>query len=884
MSKIRRVLVIVAILASLLFIGSVVSFAADDYPSNLKNAAKDSLVDPWNFYNRECTSFAAWCLNNRNGVAFHNHYGGVHWGNAKNWGAAAKSLGITVDMNPAVGSIAWWTSGNGGHVAWVSAVSGNNVTVEEYNQNSDGKYHVRTFAKGSASGYIHIKDSVNPVPPATPTVSVSGQNVTVKWNDVANESSYDVYLVQAPWGWGDIKYRQSVSANTTSCTFSNVAIGDYAAFVISRPNADNVQSQWSSFSVKNLPVPAAPVIKIANEVFLTDNTITVSWNSVQNASKYTYYLSEYPEGYAYQTNVKNGSVTGTYVNFSNLPNGRYRIFVHAVNANGASSPQSNWLTFYVYDKNDYIPKKVGVYNDHLYAVYDNESSWDFAFELSGKMGGHLATISNSGENQFIYSLISSGGKSYYHIGARNDNASNYDTNSTPWRWVTGEAFSYTNWASGEPSGSGSKATREHFGMIYKSSGQWNDAYNTNKYDRGFIVEYDNLSSIKPTYTLSIGNRVYRTYDTTMTWSAAKAFCETVGGHLATAEDSGEYTLIHSAINQGKRAWYWLGGTRTSSDGSGKWLNGSSISKNDGTMPWSTFNLGGYLFAYKNGTKGLGWMRNTYHPVNDMKNIGFICEMDKEQEPVHTHSMEHIDSKAATCTASGNNSYWYCSDCGKYFLDSAGNNEVSKSSLTIAAFGHDFVDGTCARCGASDPNYVEPVDPMPVDPEPMTQPNPFVDVYESDSYYDAVQWAYYSNPQITNGIDATHFGPGQTVTRGQCVAFLWRAMGCPEPTSHYNPFKDVPSSQYYYKPVLWAIEEGITKGTSATAFSPNATLSTQHIITFLYRAKNPGQDGWSGDAYYWAADNKGRPFGVNINVDNNTPCPRGNVVQFLQKVQ
>ena len=172
----------------------------------------------------------------------------------------------------------------------------------------------------------------------------------------------------------------------------------------------------------------------------------------------------------------------------------------------------------------------------------------------------------------------------------------------------------------------------------------------------------------------------------------------------------------------------------------------------------------------------------------------------------------------------------------------------------------------------------------LDSKPIAQPNPFVDIDESDSYYDAVLWAYYADPQITNGIDATHFGPNQTVTRGQCVAFLWRAMGCPEPSNTYNPFKDVPTSQYYYKPVLWAVENGITKGTSTTAFSPNATLSTQHIITFLYRTKNPGEDGWNGEAKSWAADVNDKPFGVDITVDNNTPCPRANVVQFLQKAQ
>ncbi|MBR2575754.1 MAG: S-layer homology domain-containing protein [Firmicutes bacterium] len=165
----------------------------------------------------------------------------------------------------------------------------------------------------------------------------------------------------------------------------------------------------------------------------------------------------------------------------------------------------------------------------------------------------------------------------------------------------------------------------------------------------------------------------------------------------------------------------------------------------------------------------------------------------------------------------------------------------------------------------------------------TLKNPFVDVYPSDEYYNPVLWAYYHEPQITNGIDATHFAPKNTVKRCESVTFLWRASGCPEPSSYYNPFTDVKSSDYFYKPVLWAIENGITKGTSATAFSPNQTLSTAHMVTFLYRTKNPGKDGWYEEAANWAGeDYGGKPFGVNLKVDNSTDCPRGAVVTFLYR--
>ncbi len=135
----------------------------DDYPQNLKSAAQDAVIDPWKYYNRECTSFVAWCLNSRNGVAFHNWFGGVNWGNASSWDDAARACGYAVDGNPQIGAIAQTDAGGYGHVAWVRAVNGNSVTIEEYNYNYSGTYHERTVNK-SAFCYIHVKDLQPPAP------------------------------------------------------------------------------------------------------------------------------------------------------------------------------------------------------------------------------------------------------------------------------------------------------------------------------------------------------------------------------------------------------------------------------------------------------------------------------------------------------------------------------------------------------------------------------------------------------------------------------------------------------------------------------------------------------------------------------------------------
>ncbi|MBQ2602721.1 MAG: S-layer homology domain-containing protein [Oscillospiraceae bacterium] len=142
------------------------------------------------------------------------------------------------------------------------------------------------------------------------------------------------------------------------------------------------------------------------------------------------------------------------------------------------------------------------------------------------------------------------------------------------------------------------------------------------------------------------------------------------------------------------------------------------------------------------------------------------------------------------------------------------------------------------------------------------------------------WAYYSDPQITNGTDKTHFSPDKEVTRGQAVTFLWRAMGKPEPETSDNPFSDVKEGEYYYKAALWAYEKGITKGTSKNKFSPETHLTTAHIITFIYRAVHEDANGWYEEAANWAATETLILEGTPRAVSDKVKCPRCDVVAFL----
>ncbi len=118
------------------------------------------------------------------------------------------------------------------------------------------------------------------------------------------------------------------------------------------------------------------------------------------------------------------------------------------------------------------------------------------------------------------------------------------------------------------------------------------------------------------------------------------------------------------------------------------------------------------------------------------------------------------------------------------------------------------------------------------PAPQNSSSPFQDVRPGDYYHDAVLWAVEQG--VTNGVSATAFHPGDIVTRGQIVTFLFRAMKAQD-IGGTNPFTDVPESQYYAVPVRWAVSLGITNGTTDTTFSPDQICTRAHIITFLYRA-------------------------------------------------
>lgn len=230
-----------------------------------------------------------------------------------------------------------------------------------------------------------------------------------------------------------------------------------------------------------------------------------------------------------------------------------------------------------------------------------------------------------------------------------------------------------------------------------------------------------------------------------------------------------------------------------------------------------------------------------------------------------HDPQPARVKAPTCTESGYTGDLICTRCG----------DMTQTGTTVAAAGHKFFGGVCSVCGAKGAEAV---------PE-------FDDVKPGAFYFDAVQWAVKNG--ITNGTGKNTFSPNTVCSRYQIVMFLWRAAGQPE-TNAAVSFAGVKPGDIFYEAVQWAVERGITKGTSSTSFSPFAPCTRGQIVTFLYRSAGSPKvsgacdfsdipaDSFCHDAVIWAST-EGITNGTRAGrFSPNEGCTRAQVVTFLYR--
>ena len=481
-----------------------------------------------------------------------------------------------------------------------------------------------------------------------------------------------------------------------------------------------------------------------------------------------------------------------------------------------------------------IPAASVSYNGHWYEVYDSNMTWKEAKALCESLGGYLACITTAGEQSAVLNLALAGKMNLYYIGATDEAVEG------TWRWVSGETFQYNNWDPHLPEPS--NLSGENYSSMMtvdsppnKHVGEWIDCYNMTCggiYDYsncGFICEYNVPHACSHTYTYSV--------TTAPTTSAA-------GVLTGTCPKCGDVTTITlPKLNTTDYSYTVTNAPTCTATGTGRYT-------------WKTTTYGTFYFDVT--------------------------------IPKTVHNYQTTVTPP-TCTAQGYTTHT-CSVCGDSYKDSytnavghAWNAGVITKPATETETG--IKTFTCTRCGETKTELIPKLD---------GKVNPFVDVAKGKYYYDAVLWAYYHEPyQVTGGTDATHFSPNKTCTREQVVSFLYAANGKPEHHMTTNPFTDVKAKKYYYNAVMWAVENKITGGVTETTFGIGKPCTREQVVTFLWKAagapapkstSTPFTDVKAGKYYYnavlWAVENKitggtsATTFGVG------KPCTRAQVVTFL----
>ena len=318
----------------------------------------------------------------------------------------------------------------------------------------------------------------------------------------------------------------------------------------------------------------------------------------------------------------------------------------------------------------------------------------------------------------------------------------------------------------------------------------------------------------------------------------------------------------------------------------------------------------------------------------------VCEICKESygslDPNNHTDLKHIDAKAATAAAEGNIEYWYCEACEKYFSDADAQNEITQAQTVIpkrqssgSNYSYYTIKATAGTGGSISPSgnvgvregrdqtFTIALDKgyavanVKIDGRSIgavksytfenvrrnhtievsfARANEFIDVPAGSYFYEAVMWAVENG--VTTGVSANRFDPNGVCTRAQAVTFLWRAAGSPAPRSRTMPFADVPAGSYYYDAVLWAVENGITKGTSDTRFSPDDTCTRAQIVAFLWRSekspaagsRNPFADvkstAYYADAVLWAVKENITKGTTSTTFSPDADCTRAQIVTFL----
>lgn len=624
-----------------------------------------------------------------------------------------------------------------------------------------------------------------------PSVSVSGQNVTVTWSYSGSGTSVDVHLIQHPWGWSDVKYKQTLSPGSTSCVFSGVAPGYYRVFTVARPNADSVQSEWAEFSVSE------------------PHTTHTKGSFVRNGTEhphYNYYTctvcgqeftdgSTTPDNYCKQCHWEHIWDAGKVTKEPTLTENGIRTYTCTICGSTKDEPISP-ATSIVIPFPDYMP--------HLQGMYTITSD------------GTLRVSKNSDYHQ-------------YEDLAGSDVYKQYRTSITKLIFEEGVDFICDGFI----------GSNQQYAL-------------------------DNVTSIElPSSLKELGMGAFR-------------FCPSV-----------ESIYIPENVSEiAYRAFSYC-----------KSLKRIEVSENN---PWFK-SVDGIVYT-KDMSKLIafpeGWSGD-YSPPAHLKSVGRLINCSKVNSVVIPSGQTQIFSDDfAGCKSLryitipksvkkiNYSSFAGCSSLTDIYYEGTAE-DWNKIEITKKGEYDTGEDATGIILNATK-HFSSPSAPTP---PPVTPDAAFSDVPSGQYYTEPVTWAVEKG--ITSGTGNNQFSPNTPCTRGQIVTFLWRAAGKPEPKTANNPFKDVKSSDYYYKAVQWAVENSITSGISTTAFGSEQPCTRAQAVTFMWRAAGkPGVSGgafsdvetgsYYADAVRWAVKN-----GITSGTGKTTfspgqNCTRGQIVTFLYR--
>ncbi len=367
-------------------------------------------------------------------------------------------------------------------------------------------------------------------------------------------------------------------------------------------------------------------VKASNETHVT----TFSWDTGDNTDYYNLFIwhSSTNENVLSAYNIRNT------VYSCSLPAGNYFAIVTSVHGSIGDSDfaftDSDQVNFTIFESSiAYTPIATAVVGDRIFAAFESRVSWYAANLLAEKMDGKLASIHNQTEQDAVASLIEQSTVSCFWLGG-----SDHESEGI-WKWEDNTPWDYQNWDSIEPNNSSGWWGDEDYLVMYQNSKEWNDACpdfadDLNTY-YGFIVAYDvkQISSTKVAVA-EYGASEYWLFAKGMgvPWEVAQAYCETLGGHLATVTSAEEQEVITSLAKQGERHCF-LGATDKENEGIWRWVTGESFSytnwrQSDG-QPDNYGQCENYLeWCYSEGL----WNDSFSCPYY----VGFICEFDRAETP------------------------------------------------------------------------------------------------------------------------------------------------------------------------------------------------------------------------------------------------------------